>query len=116
MKVLGIYDLLQAATSKHNKWGILISFTPPSDLETFDVDLAELTKAAPWFFGDPEISGDAVMEGFAIVLFDSEEEMDTAFDSTVGDDGPTKVNSYSGPTTVFACTCDPNGLLLGENT
>jgi hypothetical protein len=39
-----------------------------------------------------------------------------AFWSVVGDDGPTKTNPYNGPVRVFACTYDPDGITMNENT
>jgi hypothetical protein len=54
--------------------------------------------------------------GTCIVLFDTEEELLYAYNRTVGDDGPTKLNPYNGPARVYARTCDQDGNLITENT
>lgn len=43
-------------------------------------------------------------------------EMRELFQRTVGDDGPTPLNTYDGPVRVYACACSPSGQLLGCNT
>ena len=51
-----------------------------------------------------------------MLTFDTEKEMEKHYDLTVGDDGPTKYNSYDGECRVYALTCSNTGELLTENT
>ena len=71
----------------------------------------EIRKAAPYLSLDQ-----VVMDGLYILTFDTENEMDEYFDMTVGDDGPTKDNSYTGMARVYAVTISNKGELLTENT
>jgi hypothetical protein len=52
----------------------------------------------------------------ATVICDSEEECDRLYNNIVGDDGPTKTNSYNGPYKAYALTFDPSGRAMNENT
>lgn len=113
--ILDHIDLLVAACRLHKKWGIYVSFSSLPQLGAYR-ELAENQQAAPWFFGDLVDSGQAWIDGSGVALFDSEAEMQAAFDATVGDEGPTETNPYNGPAKVYAITCDPNGTTRDENT
>lgn len=58
----------------------------------------------------------AIISDWAYVFFDTEAELDDAFDLTVGDDGPTPSNRYDGEARVYALTCSNTGQILTENT
>jgi hypothetical protein len=74
----------------------------------------EVMQAAPYL--SIEEHGQAIVEGRAYLLFDTEEELMDHYRRTVGDDGPTELNSYKGPAHVYAITCNPEGQLEYENT
>lgn len=105
------------------KWGLYFSFPSRANIG-FDEELS----AAPYLepdWGLTDLSRQKVennnkiqclLEGGGIILCDSEKEMERLYYLTVGDDGPTKYNSYSGPVRAYALTCDPNGQTLNENT
>ncbi|MFA6094147.1 MAG: hypothetical protein WC986_14510 [Elusimicrobiota bacterium] len=74
--------------------------------------LGEILKAAPYLDGHDQVLCD--QSGY--LVFDTAEEMEKTFEQTVGDDGPTKLNTYSGPARVYAVTCGADGELQTENT
>lgn len=77
---------------------------------------AEWDKAAPYLTYDDNETMQAVFDGHAIVVCETDKERDKLYDMTVGDDGPTKTNSYDGSVRVYALTIDRNGQTLNENT
>jgi len=83
---------------------------------SFDVDQSglEIEKAAPYLNFDihPQVFAD----GVAWLLFNTKEEMLDYYEQTVGDDGPTESNPYTGRACVYALTCSPAGKLWNENT
>lgn len=111
MQILHQTSTLEALCKATGKYGMLISWwsaaVPPEDLFT------ELQKAAPYLTME---HAQAMIESQAFLLFDTREEMERHYDLTVGDDGPTELNSYSGPLRVYALTCNPEGQLENENT
>ena len=95
-----VFKRLCAATGKH---GLYVSW---SETHFF----GETIKAAPY------LDRDIVFDGQCVILCDTKEERDNLYDQTVGDDGPTEMNSYNGPARVYVLTCDSHGNLLTENT
>jgi len=77
-------------------------------------DFADIIKAAPYL--DFKQNSQAILDGCAILIFDSLDEMEHYYALTVGDDGPTLLNSYNGNTHVYALTCSSDGKFLNENT
>jgi hypothetical protein len=78
-----------------------------------DVGYDEVLKAAPYLtFEDSQ----ALIDGEAVIVCDSVKEQERLYWQTVGDDGPTKTNTYDGPARVYALTIDKNGQTLNENT
>ena len=106
MKVLDHIKTLEELAKSTNKWCLFISF--------WHDDPDEIMKAAPYLNISEHIQILADRSGY--ILCDSEEEMERLFELTIGDDGPTKTNSYDGPAKVYALTCDPTGQPLNENT
>jgi hypothetical protein len=93
------------------KWGLYLSFAAGGR-----GGLSEAMAAAP-YLEDPKYFPFLLTPHVEmVILFDTREEMNKHFGMTVGEDGPTKSNPYKGPATIFACTCGPDGNLLGENT
>lgn len=74
-------------------------------------DPVEIVKAAPYMKTE-----ELCVLSRAVLVFDTEKEMYSHYDMTVGDNGPTEYNSYNGSARVYAVTCDNNGKLKTENT
>lgn len=110
--------MLQALAKCTGKWCMHVS-TEPADYwvmgaDKFNEHIAEICKAAPYLstVETPNI----IFDGYGFLSFDSEDECNHHFDLTVGDDGPTVLNTYNGEVRVYAMTCAPNGDLMNENT
>jgi hypothetical protein len=116
MQVLSQTEVLQLLCKTTRKNGVYLSgFNLTwTDSEGNELPFEETLKAAPYL--NSNAHGQALLEGYAIVLCDSVEEQDFVYYSTVGDDGPTKFNSYGGPARIYALTCDSFGDLITENT
>src|SRR3990167_11177150 len=99
MKKLHGSLILQELCRATKRFGMLIS-TPPDVIE---YSHGGMVAAAPYlsYIDDMQL----ISNGFGIILFDSKEEMQQTYQQTVGDDGPTSLNDYSGPTRVYALTC-----------
>lgn len=106
MKIYNTVDLMREHARATNKFCMYISWVGQNDP-------TELVKAAP-YMKDEEDMLYALSK--AVLIFDTEEEMYRYYDMTVGDDGPTEYNDYSGPARVYAITCNNNGELETENT
>lgn len=107
-----VFRLLCKSTQKH---GVYVSgFDLNLEDDDGDPIPLESLKAAPYL--NLRDHGQAFFEGSAIILCDSVEEQDFVYYSTIGDDGPTKLNKYDGPARIYALTCDPFGELGTENT
>lgn len=108
MKIEFIDDLVAfpIVCKAKKKWGIYFSF--------LSEDMLSVDNAAPWLKNDKSIQ--CVADGHGIALFDTEADMLKAYESTVGDDGPTVSNPYRGHVRVYALTCNPKGVTLNENT
>jgi hypothetical protein len=108
-KIFTVVELMIEYCKATGKWAMYISWD-------FDLiqNILDLTKAAPYLdFGQHT---QVVSDECGILVFDTEEEMRDAYDRTVGDDGPTEKNPYSGNIRVYALTCSPTEGLLNENT
>ena len=105
VEILTEHDILRVICKAKCKWGMFVYF---STNDSFD----EVVKAAPYLNKNAQILSD----GRAYVITDTKEELDNFYYQTVGDDGPTKLNSYNGSAKVYALTCNPEGNFLNENT
>jgi hypothetical protein len=88
-----------------NKWGLYLNYDWSEENS-----LEEILKAAPF------LTSDDIIHDKNVFLFDTENECRKHYDMVVGDDGPTKSNSYNGSTRVYALTCDNTGQFRTENT
>ena len=123
VKFLSKHHVFEELCRTSGKWGLYISF---SDLDTNDELISweyGLFKAAPYLKTNEDMDYEHICvceqicsDGWGILLFDTEEEMEKYYNLTVGDDGPTDTNPYNGDYRVYALTCDPIGQLLTENT
>jgi len=105
-------DILELLCKKKQKWGMFASvYFNGIDQE---YQLRELFKAAPWLTQDEAFN--LMFNDGCYFFFDSEEIMYDAYNQTVGDNGPTRLNNYDGFCRVYALTCDPDGQLRTENT
>ena len=107
MQIINQTDAFKLICLHTRKYGLYVNFWGETD---------GIIKAAPYL--DPKINDtlQILCDGSGILLFDTEEEREKHYYSTVGDDGPTKYNKYSGPGRVYALTCDPDGQTKNENT
>ncbi len=111
MKILDQFAVLSAVAKGLGKWCMYVGVPYSIEQE------AEVLKAAPCLRNLDPFDRDRLFEdGGGILAFDSEAECNEAFESTVGEDGPTKTNPYDGEVKVFATTCDPKGRGMQENT
>lgn len=114
MKTLTKFDLLENYTKSSGKYVVMLSCSNTDDDFVNTCPLAQLRKAVPMITD----SGDIVnlfTGGTLFFEFDYNDAATDFFDTVVGDDGPTRLNSYNGPARVFACLSGPNGLIT-ENT
>ena len=103
---LDINELFSSYCKASKQFGILISFS-------YNADWDEISKACPLITKDDyQILNDCI--GFFI--FQTEQEMEKAYEHIVGDDGPTEYNKYNGSVQVYALTCDDKGVFHNENT
>lgn len=109
MKKLDITGMLTELCKATNQYGILLSLEPWTE----KISWQEVQKAVLCLDLDEDMQ--AFGDGYCIIL-GSKEEIERAYDQTVGDDGPTELNKYDGPARVYALTCDNTGQTLNENT
>ena len=115
--IWGIFDMeiyckieaLEELCIKAKQW--ILYFSWDTDLLSGGVTYEEVQKAIP-FLTVEEISWTF---GNGYIFCNSEEEANEMFYQIVGDDGPTKFNSYNGEVKVYACTIGPMGFGV-ENT
>lgn len=108
MEVLGGHDvILSKLCAATKKWGMYISCAEFLGYEHL---------VAPYLDPEDEAHYQIIDDGAGFILFNTKEEMEDAYNRTVGDDGPTELNPYDGPIRVYALTCGPDGELLTENT
>lgn len=93
------------------KWCMYVGIHDPIDQED------EILKAAPCLLKlESFFRLGFIEDGGGILVFRTEALCRAAYDSTVGEDGPTKTNPYDGPVHVYCLTCDDKGILHNENT
>lgn len=111
MQILTDVQVMQALAKATGKFCMYINIFNEGPEETF---FAEVMKAAPYLNFDDHLQ--LMTDGGGIIVCDSKEEMEDLYEQTVGDDGPTKKNSYDGTARVYALTCSNEGVLCNENT
>jgi hypothetical protein len=110
VKVMTVIELMQKYSALTHAPCMFIQFYT-SSAEPI-VDYQEVLKATPYLtFEDSQV----LLDGCAVIVFDTIEEMELIYNRTVGDDGPTQLNPYKGPARVYALTC-VNGEFQEENT
>ena len=115
---LDYHETFQFLCKAANKWGVSINYDPDWYIEglqdgTFTQD--EIERATNGRISS-KVHIQCYGDGGAVFLFDTEEEMNNCYYDMVGDDGPTKRNSYDGKFRVYALTCSNTGQLMNENT
>ena len=100
---LDLFEILKAISKVLNKPCMYISIIDSGD------NWDEVIKAAPYLNKDEHTQ--LLLNGYGYLVFNSEEEMQEAYNQTVGDEGPTKFNKYNGSVRVYALTSTGN-----ENT
>lgn len=113
MRAMVIEELMRAYSRTTGKPCMLINFE--HEFENLGVDecFDEVLKAAPYL--TLQEHSQIMVDGCAVLEFETEEEMWQHYHLTIGDDGPTKENPYNGPAKVNALTC-VDGELMAENT
>ncbi len=107
MKIMTGQETFAMLCKERRCWGLYLSYGSPEDW--WDITLAVPFLTAPKY-------GQAMVDGQAFILCDSEEECQQLYDQVVGDDGPTKINPYNGPIRAYALTVSPDGEFMNENT
>jgi hypothetical protein len=105
MKALGQNEELKAIAEEYKKPLLFLSFSG---------DFEEILKAAPYL--NAVEHGQQILNGYAVLVCEDEDEQEKLYWATVGDDGPTKTNPYEGPARVYALTVSRTGEPLNENT
>lgn len=115
MRTFRIMDAIEHLLKSSGKYGCFLSITKLDDDDVDDVVemLPCIKNAAPLLSNIDAIN--LFVDGKIFVEFDTEDEAQEFFKTVVGDDGPTKTNSYDGPVRVFAVWGGPDGW-LSENT
>ena len=111
MKAFDQTSVLEELCRATKKWGLYIAIFRPKE-----VDVLEVLQACSFLDADKDEHAQIIFEECGYFLFDTEEEMDKHFEMCVGDEGPTKLNKYSGKVSVYALTCSPLVGLLSSNT
>ena len=109
MQFLDKAEVFSALCKATNSYGLLLSW-PEND----DMDWEGILQAAPYLSAQQHLQ--FLSDGGGVILSSFQEEIEKLYEQTVGDDGPTKANSYMGPVRVYALTCGPDGKFLNENT
>lgn len=110
MKVLTTIETMQWLAKTLQKPCMYLSFPPYSTEYDF---VKESLACAPYL--DIESCSQVLGDGHAVIVFDTYDEMQNAYEQTKGDD-PNNINKYVGPTVVYALTCNAKGELENENT
>lgn len=105
MKVLTWTKAVDELAKALNKWVLYLSHSSG--------ELPDIEKAAPIGLSKTQLI-DLYIDRIWVV-FDNERDARTAFGKVVGDDGPTKTNTYDGPGRVYAYLSGPDGGIT-ENT
>jgi hypothetical protein len=78
-----------------------------------DLDLSCSNSPVPFLCSDERLQ--LRLNGWLLLLLDTESAARRLFDQVVGDDGPPHANSYNGPHRVYAYLAGPDGGIT-ENT
>ena len=120
MEALTSTNIFERLCKAEQKWGLYISIgsltEDVSNLLQSPSVIHETVQACPILDWNIHEHAQIILDGEGWFLFDTQEECEKAFWSTVGDDGPTLSNLYDGPMRVYALTCGPDGQLRNENT
>jgi hypothetical protein len=98
MEKLTALNLFSRVCHQEGKWGVYLTWNLLRD-RSIEASIEELRKAMPYY---DELTPQQQEDHCAFLLFDSEREMRSCFDRTVGSKGPTKMNPYNGPMKVYA--------------
>jgi hypothetical protein len=110
MESLSLISAFCRLCKESQKWGLFISIYEPEG------GPYEAQSAAPYLDDGEDEHLQIITDGVGFFLFDTKEDMNIHYRATIGDDGPTELNSYNGETRIYALTCDPFGQALNENT
>lgn len=106
---LSHWDFSKLFCKLTNKWCVYIAF----EYALEETTITEIIKAAPCLSFDTDYQ--LLSDGEGWIVCDTEAEAFSIYNSIVGDDGPTKTNSYNGKAIVYACVYSNRGAET-ENT
>jgi hypothetical protein len=106
-KLTGV-ELMQAFAKVSGKWCVFLSIDPLAG------EISEACLAAPYLA--PDRDGQLIEDGYGVIVCETREEMERVFNLTIGDSGATLANPYCGDLKIYALSCDPDGILLQDNT
>lgn len=88
--------MAEAYSKATHKWVVYVNTTVYGEDQEEGVGI----QAAPYlnFTEDMQI----ICDGAGFIVCDTEEEAWSIYNQTVGDDGPTTLNSYDGPNKIYA--------------
>jgi hypothetical protein len=123
MTILDRSEVLQAVCKAHGKWGMLIEIAFPADFHLEKVS-RELEKATMGLINSENFGSmaqDIVLSYLGTsahyALFDTQAELDDAFERRVYGDDNSEDHPYQGPLYTIRClTCDTNRELMNENS
>ena len=117
MKYNDVYEIIEQLSVFSNKFYIYISICSEYIYDICNSKkldpVSELKKAIPFLTISQAFN--FYFKECKVLEFETEEDMLNCYDQIVGDDGPTKLNSYNGPVKVYALTIY-KGKLMNENT
>src|SRR4249919_1611152 len=99
-------DVIPHVCCTRGDWALYLSVSGQTP------SVSELRKCVPYLSYDDAVT---LLTG-PVVIFGDKEDILRWFWATVGDDGPTKTNPYTGPAKVFATTWGDDGLGRNQNT
>ena len=111
MEKLDVKETAEKLAAALKKPVVFLSFP---DIDWEGIEYADILKAAPYLDSDEDMQ--MIADGYGIVVCKDQDEMRRIYTLTVGDDGPTELNDYDGPSRVYALTVDETGQSLNENT
>ena len=110
------YDLLSAYCKVKGKWavGVWLSYWDDDTLESFEARInSDLPLWADYWKTIRDVAMTTINAEIVVFLCDTEEEMMSVYHKVRGDDG---LPDDKRPGSLYACTYDPDGNGLTENT
>jgi len=123
--IVGGVSVAELLARSSGRWVVYLGApVNPFDEGEFPKFANHVDSAVPFLAGDVSGKPGSYRESFydfclgdpAFCVFESELEARVAYESVVGDEGPTKTNDYNGPVSVYAALVSPTEGCVTENT